>query len=120
MCSCVFAMVQVMVFHICPSNKINSLHLATVLSAHDGQINSWFVKVRQTDPVKMQTKENEDAALCIYHHNKDRLCNIAGFVLIMVIDIVIYEHFKRITGNHLNCITLVSPEKECFHQNTNL
>lgn len=117
-CSCVFAMVQVMVFHICPSNKINSLHLATVLSAHDGQINSWFVKVRQTDPVKMQTKENEDAALCIYHHNKDRLCNIAGFVLIMVIDIVIYEHFKRI--NHLNCITFVCPEKECFHQNTNL
>lgn len=117
-CARVFAVVQVMVFHICPSNKINSLHLATVLLAHDGQINSWFVKVRQSDPVKMQTKQNEDAALCIYHHNKDQLWNIASFALIMVIDIVAYEHFKRI--NHLNCITFVCPEKQCFHKNTDL
>lgn len=57
-CSCVFAVVQVMVFYICPSNKINSIHLATVLSAHDRQINSWFVKVSSTDPVKMQLKNN--------------------------------------------------------------
>lgn len=41
------------------------------------------------------------------------LCNIAGFVLIMMIDIVIYEHFEK-------SITFVCPDKKCLHQSTNL
>lgn len=47
------------------SNKINSLHLATVLSAHNRQIHAWFVKVWQTDAVKIQTEGEAKQCTCV-------------------------------------------------------